>query len=766
MSNDLLVSLSSSGQSAPNYWLDPKTGVQYPLAVQTPQYKIGSVEAITNTPVALNDGKSEPQLLGNLAKVRHDVGPTNVTHYNIAQSFDLLAGVEGTDLGTVSAGIDRIVDEIRSTLPRGTTISVRGQVESMNGSFRGLAFGLVFAVVLVYLLMTVNFQSWTDPAIILMALPGAVCGIAWMLFVTRTTINVPSLMGAMMCVGVATANSILLVTFANDLRKEGKTALDAAWIAGVTRLRPVVMTALAMILGMLPMSLGLGEGGEQNCAARSRRDRRPGHGDVRHAVLGADRLQLDSCEIPPTVGSRRAGGIRTLSLRGWFMSLQLTGDAVSEHALANSSDTSTTHTASVPAHATDHDEIGERPAALRLGGSRAVLVVGGLLGAIALFFAIGKIPRHLQATALTEETERLQSTPPRVNVTLPKQSPKTQIALLPGEVQAMEETVIYPRTAGYLKKWYVDIGDNVKAGQLLAEIDAPEVAQQLSHTEAMLLQLKAKAATAASTLKLADITLTRNKSILPGAISKQELDENQTTFDSAKAAVQAADADVAAGEAEVRRYRELDSFSRILAPFPGTITARDIDVGQLVTPGNGAGQSLFRLARTNPVRVFVNVPQIDASGVELDMSAKIFVRELPNRSFVGKVTRTARAIDPTTRTLRTEIQVPNEDHALLVGSYVQVELEIVRPNPPLLIPSSSLVFNADGMRVAIIDRDDKVHFVDVDVLGDYGTSLGIAKGLSPTDRVVTNPGDRLAEGVTVRVDAAQTQPANAKSSSK
>ncbi len=264
VSNDLLVSLSSSGQAAPNYWLDPKSGVQYPLAVQTPQYKINSVEAISSTPIAVNGTHSEPQLLGNLAKVRRGFGPTNVTHYNIAQSFDVLAAAEGSDLGSVSAHIDRYLNELRPTLPRGTTITVRGQVQSMNTSFRGLGYGLIFAVVLVYLLMTVNFQSWTDPFIILMALPGAICGISWMLFVTRTTLNVPSLMGAIMCIGVATANSILLVTFANDLRKTGRTAIDAAWAAGVTRLRPVVMTALAMILGMLPMSLGFGEGGEQN----------------------------------------------------------------------------------------------------------------------------------------------------------------------------------------------------------------------------------------------------------------------------------------------------------------------------------------------------------------------------------------------------------------------------------------------------------------------------------------------------------------------
>lgn len=264
ISNDLLVSLSSSGQASPNYWLDPKSGVQYPLVVQTPQFKINSIDTLNATPVSRSGDGNQSQLLGNLASVQHGFGPTNVTHYNIAQSFDVLAGVQGTDLGRVSTAIELILKEIRPTLPRGTTITVRGQVQSMNTSFRGLSYGLIFSVILVYLLMVVNFQSWLDPLIILMALPGAMSGILWMLFVTQTTISVPSLMGSIMCIGVATANSILLVTFANDQQLAGHNSIEAAWSAGVTRLRPVIMTALAMILGMLPMSLGLGEGGEQN----------------------------------------------------------------------------------------------------------------------------------------------------------------------------------------------------------------------------------------------------------------------------------------------------------------------------------------------------------------------------------------------------------------------------------------------------------------------------------------------------------------------
>jgi multidrug efflux pump subunit AcrB len=174
------------------------------------------------------------------------------------------ASAEGTDLGSVSAGIDRVLKELAPETPRGTKIAIKGQVESMNSSFQGLGFGLIFAVVLVYLLMVVNFQSWLDPFIILMALPGALAGIAWMLFLSHTTLSVPALMGSIMCVGVATANSILIVTFANDQRAFGRDSLEAALAAGMTRLRPVVMTAFAMIIGMLPMSLGFGEGGEQN----------------------------------------------------------------------------------------------------------------------------------------------------------------------------------------------------------------------------------------------------------------------------------------------------------------------------------------------------------------------------------------------------------------------------------------------------------------------------------------------------------------------
>jgi multidrug efflux pump subunit AcrB len=264
IATSLLVSLSSSGQTAPNYWLNPKNGVNYQVAVQTPQYRMDSISALNSTPVMV-PGFTRPQLLGNVATTTRRTVPGVISHYNVQPVYDVLAASSTkSDLWSVARAVDRIVDEIRPSLPRGTYIILRGQAATMQTSFSALSSGMVLAVVLVYLLMAVNFQSWLDPFIILTALPGAMAGVLWILFVTQTNISVPALMGAIMCIGVATSNSNLLITFANDQRLEGMDARAAALSAGSTRLRPVLMTALAMILGMLPMSLGLGEGGEQN----------------------------------------------------------------------------------------------------------------------------------------------------------------------------------------------------------------------------------------------------------------------------------------------------------------------------------------------------------------------------------------------------------------------------------------------------------------------------------------------------------------------
>ena len=264
VANSMLISLSSSGQTAPNQWLNPVNGVNYQVAVQTPTYRIDSFDALQRTPISSSNGSGQTQLLSNLATLRRGVSTAVVNHYNVQPVYDIYANVDQRDLGGVAGETDKIIKNMTKKLPKGATLVMRGQVETMRSSFLRLGIGIIFAILLVYLLIVINFQSWIDPLIILMALPGALSGILWMLFITQTTLNVPSLMGAIMCIGVATANSILMVTFANDERLEGKNAIEAALSAGYTRIRPVTMTALAMIIGMMPMALGLGEGGEQN----------------------------------------------------------------------------------------------------------------------------------------------------------------------------------------------------------------------------------------------------------------------------------------------------------------------------------------------------------------------------------------------------------------------------------------------------------------------------------------------------------------------
>jgi multidrug efflux pump subunit AcrB len=264
VANSLLISLSSNMQLAPNYWINPQNGVDYPIAVQTPEYRMASTADLLGTPVHAGGARTANQLLTNVARLERGSTASVVNHYNVQPLYDVYANVQDRDLGSVAGEVHRVLDGFRSKLPKGSFFETRGQVETMRTSFIGLGVGLVFAVVLVYFVMVVNFQSWLDPFIILMALPGALSGILLMLFVTQTTINVPSLMGAIMSIGVATANSILLVNFANDVRASGADSITAALEAGYTRLRPVIMTALAMVVGMLPMALGVGEGGEQN----------------------------------------------------------------------------------------------------------------------------------------------------------------------------------------------------------------------------------------------------------------------------------------------------------------------------------------------------------------------------------------------------------------------------------------------------------------------------------------------------------------------
>ena len=264
IAQNLLVSLSGSFQTSPSFWVDPQDHVSYQIATQTPQYRADTLQDIQNIPVTGTNPNAPPSIMASLVSMQRGTGMAVVSHYNVAPVIDIFGAVAGRDLGSVSSDINKIIDATRGQLPRGSQVVVRGQTQTMQASYIGLLSGLVFSIVLVYLLIVVNFQSWLDPFIMISALPAALAGIAWFLFVTHTTLSVPALMGAIMCMGVATSNSILVVSFATEKIEEGSDSVSAALEAGFTRFRPVLMTALAMIIGMVPMALGLGDGGEQN----------------------------------------------------------------------------------------------------------------------------------------------------------------------------------------------------------------------------------------------------------------------------------------------------------------------------------------------------------------------------------------------------------------------------------------------------------------------------------------------------------------------
>ena len=262
--SNILITLSGSFQTAPTFWLNPQNGVSYPIAIQAPQYNMQSLQDLNNTPMVSLSTSAPQQILGALATVTRTSGPAEVSHYNVQPVVEIYATIQGTDLGFIAKEVNKLLTNTKADLPKGTTAVIRGQIQTQQQAFEGLYWGLLFSIILVYLLIVINFQSWTDPFIIITALPAALAGIVWMLFFTNTTLSVPALTGAIMCMGVATANSILIISSARQHLQEQNNPMAAALAAGKSRLRPVLMTALAMIIGMLPMSLGLGDGGEQN----------------------------------------------------------------------------------------------------------------------------------------------------------------------------------------------------------------------------------------------------------------------------------------------------------------------------------------------------------------------------------------------------------------------------------------------------------------------------------------------------------------------
>ncbi len=382
--------------------------------------------------------------------------------------------------------------------------------------------------------------------------------------------------------------------------------------------------------------------------------------------------------------------------------------------------------------------------------SRLAVGTIGFLGVVLLTgaFVLGAMPRLRQQRELNAATEEAASAVPRVSVAIAKQVSSDSEQLLPGNALPLLEAALYPRATGYVKTRLVDIGDRVREGQLLAEIDSPDTDDQLAQAQANLVQARANLDKARADLAFARSDEVRYRRMVATlAAAQEDYDRRVQASGVASANVEAMAAAIKVSEAAVQRWTDLQRFEKITAPFPGVITARQIDPGDLVA-ADSTGRELFHLMRTDVLRVFVDVPQVFATGIKVGRGAVIFRREDPRTEFQGKVTRTADALDPATRTLRTEVQVKNLDNALRPGMYLQVKFTFNRATLPVLIPAAALATRSEGPRVAVLDQQ-RVSYRNVQLGRDYGAEIEIVAGINPGEMVVVHPGDDLPEGAEV-----------------
>jgi RND family efflux transporter MFP subunit len=395
------------------------------------------------------------------------------------------------------------------------------------------------------------------------------------------------------------------------------------------------------------------------------------------------------------------------------------------------------------------------------------------LAGLALFLVLiavlvtGAIPKLQRHTALASEVKNVEAAQPLVNtVVLEAGDHKTQISL-PASMQAIQEAAIYARIDGYLKKRFVDIGDRIKSGTVMAEIEAPEIDQQLAqiqaalaHSVASLAQAKATQKQAESRMLLAKVTVDRWKQlVVKGVVSKQDGDEKQSSYDAAVAdfeaagsSVKAAEADIAAQQANVQRMQQMQAFEKVIAPFDGIVTARTVDPGALITSGSASDKrELFRMAQTDELRIFVNVPQAYSAAILPGQTAIIRVGELQGRTFPGKIIRTADVLDPSSRTLLTEVHIPNASHLLRPGMFSSIQFNLDRNTNPIRAPAGILLFRADGPNVLLVGPDNKIHFTKVVIGRDYGATAELLSGVKPGDRAILNPSDDLSEGMKVEL---------------
>jgi multidrug efflux pump subunit AcrA (membrane-fusion protein) len=422
------------------------------------------------------------------------------------------------------------------------------------------------------------------------------------------------------------------------------------------------------------------------------------------------------------------------------------------------------HPPEIPAREVDRREPATDARVVPRIQTRTIIFIGiGVLCFFLILLAVGVVPRVRNNRELTVAAQNAQNTVPAVYFSRPEPASEADLSLA-ATTQAIQDAIIYARTSGYIRKRYVDIGDQVKAGQLLAEIESPEIEQQLRQAKADLQQSQKNLDLQKATLDLARVTMERFLAAdAEGAVAKQAVDQNVSAHRTAQAAVAAAEATVESNKANVQRFQDLTSFERVLAPFDGTVIQRNVDVGALITAGSpinntavapssvtGAANGLFEVAQVDALRVFVNVPQVYGPNVKVGLPVQVTVRGQLTQPVTGTVTRTAKALDPGTRTLLTQVDIPNQSHRMMPGMFVYVSFKIGPSGTHWRVPATAVIFNAQGTRVAIVGPENKLHFQKVTVGRDLGTSIDIQAGLQGNETIVSQPTVSLQEGQVVR----------------
>jgi RND family efflux transporter MFP subunit len=667
VANSLVAATSSSRFVVPNYWPDPSTGIGYQVQVEIPITRMDSARQIglvpikhppqapsasagTQTPSAsAGTGRPSQLFLQDVAHIREGSVPGEYDRYNSKRLVSFTANVYGEDLGRVASHISAALAAAGEP-PRGLRVDVRGQITPMQEMFTGLLVGLALAVTVIFLLLAGYFQSLRLALVVMLAAPAVIAGVAVLLWATHTTLNVQSFMGAIMAVGVATANAILLVTFAERARREGADALAAAVDAGRHRLRPILMTSCAMIAGMVPMALALGEGGEQT------------------APLGR-----------AVIGGLVAATVTTLLvLPALFALVQ---------------GRSGRHSASL-----DPDDA-ESP--YFDGGENRRPLAGAVL-AVAVAVLSGMTTGCQRSSPAATPREQAVAPPAEaaVRVVRPQRKTVRHPIEQPGfNIEAFQETPLYAKVAGYVGTWdpRYDIGRTVRKGEVLAELSVPEMEVELRQKQAALQQAVAQVQQAKAAVLLAQAQLERYESQFrrlervgkKGVLSEEGVEESRLGYKASQASLEKAKADVAAAEAnrEVaeanRDYaKTMLNYTRIRAPYDGVLTRRNVNLGDFVQPAaTGAkGQPLFVVSQLDPVRIFVNVLGADAPWIKDGDPVSLRLQGAGGEEFQGRVTRNARSLEPQARTLRTEIDVPNPGGKLLPGMYVQATITVQHAN--------------------------------------------------------------------------------------